>query len=91
MSHPFQSVRQGKVEHSRVSKITEGYAKGGHADVKADKSLIKSMVKPGAMKMDGAMSKGRLDKHARGGAVGKSLSSREVRRSVRGVSNQWVR
>lgn len=79
MAHPYAEHRQQKVERSRVGRMTGGYAGGGHADAPADRKMIRSMVKPGALKMDGAKAGGRLDKRARGGGVnrrdGGSVSS----------------
>ena len=71
MAHPFANVREHKVHRSRVASMTKGYAGGGHSDEPADRKLIKGMVKPGALKMDGKKSGGRLDRFARGGKVKK--------------------
>lgn len=68
MSHPFASKRQHLVERSRA-KAMAGGGEASHADVKADRALVRKMVKPDALKMDGAPAKGRLDKRARGGKV----------------------
>lgn len=73
MSHPFNSIRQGKVERSRVPHITRGYAAGGavHADAGDDKIQIKRMVKKTALKLAGGSVTRRADRpsRARGGAV----------------------
>ena len=70
MAHPYQESRQHKVERSRVSHITKGYAsEGGHSDEAADRKLVKSMVKDTSLKADGDKPKVRLDRFARGGAV----------------------
>lgn len=78
MGHPFANVREHKVQRSRVASIISGYAGGGHADAPSDRKLIKAMVKPGALKMDGAKSGGRLDRYARGGKVKKGKGSTHV-------------
>lgn len=80
MAHPYQSLRADKVERSRVSRIAPGRASGGrikHGDEAEDKALVKSMVKPAAMKMEGGRSKARLDRphRASGGRVGKGKSN----------------
>lgn len=76
MAHPYAEHRQYKVEKSRVARMTGGSAK--HADVAADKGLIRSMVKPGALKMEGGRASGRLDKYARGGPVKKGSTNVNV-------------
>lgn len=78
--HPYNNLRADKVEKSRVSRIAPGRASGGrikHSDEAEDKALVKSMVKPGAMKMDGKASKARLDRphRASGGRVGKGKTN----------------
>jgi len=76
MTHPFAAHRQGKVEHSRVSSITKGYASGGgvHSDEAEDKALIKSTVKKSALRADGGAVKARMDRPARkaGGRIKKA-------------------
>lgn len=71
MAHPYASVRQNKIEHSRVGHITKGYASGGsvHGDEKQDRKLIRKMV--GEMVPDGDKSKHRADRphRAKGGRV----------------------
>lgn len=69
MAHPHAEHRQNKVERSRVSHITKGYASGGavHSDEAEDKALIKKEVKKTALKMDGKHPKERADRRARGG------------------------
>lgn len=75
MSHPMNHARSHKVEKSRVSHLTKGYAKGGavkgHPDEKQDRKLFKSMMKE--THADGEKSKHRMDrpKRAKGGRVGK--------------------
>lgn len=62
MSHPFASVRQGKIEHSRVGHITKGYATGGAV---APEPLMPrkkgGAVKP-AMRAEGGPVKARGDR-----------------------------
>ena len=72
MAHPFQDRRAHKMEHSRVGRIAGGAAK--HSDVREDRALITSMVKPSAMKAAGGPVSGRADRpnRARGGSVKKS-------------------
>lgn len=71
MSHPFNNIRGSKVAHDRVSQIV-GRASGGsvkHSDEKADKALVKKMVKSIALKGEGDKTKSRGDRvqRARGG------------------------
>jgi len=74
VSHPFQHLRDDG--HNRVSKITHGdnTRTSKHSDVVEDKALIKSMVKPAALKAHGGPAKARLDRPApaKGGRVGKT-------------------
>lgn len=67
MAHPFNEHRNHKVEHSRVGKISRGYATGGsvHSDEAADIKLIKKKVKSSALKMDGGKVKSRMDRACR--------------------------
>jgi len=73
LAHPMNEHRQSKVEKSRVSHITRGYAKGGavHSDAAQDRKLIKSMVKKADLKADGERAGHRMDrpKRAKGGRV----------------------
>lgn len=73
MAHPHQSKREDKVSRARARELTKGYANGGavHSDEGSDKSLIKKMVKPTALKMSGGKPKSRMDRPGRaaGGAV----------------------
>ena len=64
MTHPYGDIRQHKVERSRVPHIAKGYAAGGavHDDVTADTKLVKKMVKPTALKMEGGVAKARADR-----------------------------
>lgn len=79
MAHPFNNVRDHKVQHSRVSSITKacgGMASGGHTDVAEDKALISKMVKKTALRATGGAVKARSDRpaRARGGRTkGKGL------------------
>ena len=79
MSHPFNSLRNDKVQKSRVADITSacnggGMATGGaaHADEVEDKSLVRKMVKKVALRASGGAVKARSDRPARawGGKVG---------------------
>lgn len=78
MGHPYANHKQHKVERSRVSRMTKGYASGGsvHSDEKADKKLVKKMVKKAALKVEGPKAKHRMDRKARkrGGRVGKGVT-----------------
>lgn len=79
MAHPFESVRQSKVEHSRVGKMTSGYAKGGavHGDEAQDRKLIKKMLATHEVgEVEGPASKNRQDRpgRARGGRTPKPKS-----------------
>ena len=73
MAHPFADKRATKVEHSRVARITSGYAGGGsaHGDEAADRKLIKRMVKGVALRADGGAVNARADRpnRAAGGPV----------------------
>lgn len=80
MAHPFQAHKDHKVRHERVAHITKGYASGGgvHSDVAEDRRLVKKMVKPAALKVDGEHGRHRSDRvnRARGGKVkGKSAKT----------------
>ncbi len=80
MAHPFASVKQSKVERSRVADITKGYS---HPDEPEDKSLVRKMVKSSALKasggrIEGKASGGRLDRYARGGKVKKGATNVNV-------------
>lgn len=77
MAHPYAEHRQHKVERSRAQKMA-GTSSEAHSDVAADRKLIKAMVKPSAMKMEGKASGGRLDKYARGGKVKKASTNVNV-------------
>ena len=73
--HPHNEHRQSKVEKRRVGHITHGYASGGavHSDEAEDKALVKKMVKPKALKMEGGKVKHRADRpgRAHGGRMNK--------------------
>lgn len=76
MAHPFQSVRQSKVEHGRVGRMTSGYAKGGgvHSDEAQDRKLIKKMLAEHEVgEVEGGARKSRADRpgRARGGRAPK--------------------
>jgi hypothetical protein len=74
MSHPMNEFRQSKMEKSRVSKIVQGYAKGGavHKDEAQDKKLIKKMIGK-ELSAEGGKSRHRADRpnRAKGGRVKK--------------------
>jgi len=87
MAHPYSEHREHHVERNRVSHITGSHeptrtyedikrARGGrvHGDEAEDKSLIKGLVKPSALKAHGGKAKHRADKphRAKGGRVNKS-------------------
>lgn len=80
MAHPFAGVRQSKVEHGRVGKMTGGYDKSG--DVAQDRKLMKQMIKghESRMHMDGGKVSARQDRPARasGGRVGKKLATNVI-------------
>jgi len=83
MAHPFNEHRQHKVEHSRVSQITRGYATGGavkHDDEAEDRKLIRSEMRKHDMKAEGRKNGGRLDRphRAHGGKVGKGSGKTQV-------------
>lgn len=71
MAYQFANIRGNEVAKSRVPHIARGYATGGavHDDVAADTKLVKKMVKPAALKMEGGVAKARADRpgRARGG------------------------
>lgn len=73
MAHPYAEVRQSKVERARVPRMTRGYASGGgvHSDEKADRKLVKGMVKKGALRASGGAVAPRFDRPSRkkGGRV----------------------
>jgi hypothetical protein len=81
MAHPIGNENRGhRVERERVSHIAgcssspKHYARGGsvHSDEAEDRALIRKEVKGSALKGDGKMAKGRVDKaprRARGGHV----------------------
>lgn len=81
MAHPMNHLRDHKVQHARVKDITAAcggsMASGGHADVAADKSLVRKMVKGSALRASGGAVKSRLDRPARawGGRTGKKKKS----------------
>ena len=91
MGHPFANIRQHDVERSRVGSICKGYATGGavHDDVAADTKLVKKMVKPAALKMDGGVAKARMDRpgRAKGGRVKKAGTNVNVIIAPQGAQN----
>ena len=88
MSHPHAEHRQHKVEHSRVSHITRGYASGGavHDDegldreAKAEASERKRGGKVKALKADDGKVKQRMDRpgRKRGGRMNAKKASTTV-------------
>lgn len=78
--HPFNELRNHKVQKNRVPTLTSGYATGiPHTDAKQDAAQIREMVKPTALKMraDGGAVVARADRpgRARGGKVGKKAGT----------------
>lgn len=78
MAHPYNSVRDHKVQRSRVADITKacggGMASGGAADaVSKQQSLIGSLAKKNIMRATGGKVTARADRPARafGGRLGK--------------------
>lgn len=76
LAHPYAAHKQTKVEHSRVSHITKGYAKGGA--VHGEKGLVRKVLSAHkaeheALDAEGGKSKHRMDRphRAKGGRVGK--------------------
>lgn len=78
MAHPFQSLREDKVERSRVSKLTGAAGVHSSGGVTNNKTVIKGKNPAAAMKVEGLKSHGRLDKFARGGAVKKGSTNVNV-------------
>ncbi len=85
MSHPFNSLRNDKVQKARVPSITKacgggGMATGGgvHADEAEDKAQIKRLVKSTALKLQGGAVAARADRpaRARGGRLGKKKGTK---------------
>jgi hypothetical protein len=77
LSHPMNHVRQSKVEKSRVSHLTKGYASGGAVRAKGGKvthgaKADREMARM-EMEAEGDKSRHRMDrpKRAKGGRVGK--------------------
>lgn len=73
MAHPYASVRQSKVEHSRASGIAKGHASGGAvtAGVGAKSAPASRAAAKPKFAVGGAVSTPRLDRPSRasGGAV----------------------
>ena len=69
--HPMNEHRAHKVQKSRVSRMTKGYASGGgvasNAGLSPDHSAPKAKSTMGAIAMEGKAPKARMDKRARGG------------------------
>ncbi len=67
MAHPFNSVRQSKVERSRVGALTKGYASGGAVNGPADAlgRTAKALATGGSVSMAGKAPKARLDRPGR--------------------------
>src|SRR6266700_6849192 len=72
-NHPFSGHRAHKVEHSRVAKITKGYASGGavHEDEAADRKLFTKLIQKDR-KVEGKKAGGRLDRAKGGRTKGKT-------------------
>lgn len=77
MAHPYQNVRQSKVERSRVGSITKGYATGGAVfdDVPRQATSGQTMATGGAA-LSGRAPKARLDRpgRANGGRANKPVN-----------------
>lgn len=67
MAHPYQNVRQSKVERSRVGSLTKGYASGGAVNASATELArsAKALATGGAVAMTGKAPKARLDRPGR--------------------------
>ena len=84
MAHPYNSIRNDKVQHARVVDIAKGcgggMTKGGaaHPDEAEDRVMIRKMVKGTALRATGGAVKARADRpsRARGGRLGKKKSSK---------------
>lgn len=78
MAHPHAEHRQHKVEKSRVSHITRGYASGGavHSDEKQDRKLFGKMIREHDGEPEGKKGKRRADRvtRAKGGRVKKGAT-----------------
>lgn len=70
MAHPYQNLRENKVERSRVSQITKGYASGGSVKNVATKAIAAHRAEHQAMADDSPMAK-----RANGGRVGKKATT----------------
>ena len=77
MAHPYQNVRQSKVERSRVGSMTKGYAFGGAV---LDDAVPRQSTSGQAMATGGSVSgnapKARLDRpgRANGGRANKPVN-----------------
>lgn len=87
MAHEYHGHREMHVAHRRAKHLmrTGGYAVGGgkHPDVKEDRALISRMLKEHEdkeMEVEGKLRHTRLDKRARGGAVGKFAVGGPIRK-----------
>lgn len=73
MSHPYAGVRQNKVEHSRVGRITKGYASGGAVIQDQDDRKVRKMSASQERETnpEGGVSPHRMDRpsRAKGGRV----------------------
>ncbi len=83
MAHPFQSLRQDRVEKSRVSKLTHGYADGGEVDADA---MQKMASVAGNQKASLAGTKSAMESlgRKRGGKVKGAKSHARLDRYARG-------
>lgn len=70
MAHPYKNLRENKVERSRVSHITKGYASGGSVKNVATKAIAAHRAEHQAMSDDSPMAK-----RANGGRVGKKATT----------------
>ena len=71
--HPYHAHKQHKVERSRVSRLTKGYAGGGAVKGLVKKVLSAHKAEHEALHAEGKESKHRMDRphRAKGGRVGK--------------------
>lgn len=80
--HPFHEHRQTKKEHSRVGKITKGYASGGAVNRTEDDRKVRKMSASQEREVDpeGGVSPHRMDrpKRAKGGKVKGKSNARTV-------------
>jgi hypothetical protein len=80
--HPYHAHKQTKVEHSRVAKITKGYASGGGVNRTEDDRKVRKMSASQEREVnpEGGVAPHRMDrpKRARGGKVKGKNSAKTV-------------